>query len=323
MLRNVPAPLAHEQNSRRGFTLIELLVVIAIIAVLIGLLLPAVQKVREAAARMSCSNNLKQLGLAAQNYASANSDRLPPLTSSMTSAQGTYNGTILLTLLPYVEQTALFSQRVAAAPGNTFVGPNNSGTPVAVKTYYCPSDTTVNNGVNTYNYAAASYGGNYQLFGSVIQNTAFTPKYTIGNIPDGTSNTVAFAEHLSTGFVSGGPCLNVWDAWSTTNSCFYTNGGDANHGPWIGVNANMPAISYWCTRGDTLNGAGPYYWYSIQINPGKAEKCHRCSTSSGHSTSVQAALADGSVRSVSGSISQTTWILALTPDDGQPMGSNW
>ena len=137
------------RGRRLGFTLIELLVVIAIIAILIGLLLPAVQKVREAAARLSCSNNLKQLGLAAQNYASSNTDQLPPLVS----AQGTYNGTILFTLLPYVEQQALYSQRIAANPANTYSGAN------PVKTYYCPSDFTVSNGINTFQTAAASYGG--------------------------------------------------------------------------------------------------------------------------------------------------------------------
>ena len=94
---------------RRGFTLIELLVVIAIIAVLIGLLLPAVQKVREAASRISCSNNLKQLGLGIHNHAGSYAERLPALTSHPSAPQfGNYYGGILVTMLPFVEQDALF-----------------------------------------------------------------------------------------------------------------------------------------------------------------------------------------------------------------------
>ena len=86
----------------RGFTLIELLVVIAIIAILIGLLLPAVQKVREAAARMACSNNLKQMNTAVHNYASANQDKLPAA-----CLRYPQNINILSQLLPYLEQDSL------------------------------------------------------------------------------------------------------------------------------------------------------------------------------------------------------------------------
>jgi prepilin-type N-terminal cleavage/methylation domain-containing protein len=312
------------RGPRAAFTLIELLVVIAIIAILIGLLLPAVQKVREAAARSQCSNNLKQIALAVHNYASTYNSLLPPLDTSL-SGTGAYNGSILLTLLPFIEQQNLFNVRMAT-PANTYTGSQTSTTPVPVKTYYCPADFTVVNGLNasTQIYASASYGANYQLFGTVpLNTTGYAAQYNIGNIPDGTSNTVFFAEHLSEGYVSGGPCFLGWDAWTTSKQCFYsTTGGDGNHGPWIGVNAGLPQISSWCTKGDMLNGTGPWYWYSIQINP-VLKNAHRCSTSSAHTSVFQTALADGSVRSVTGSITQTTWVDALNPADGIPLGSDW
>jgi len=205
---------------RRAFTLIELLVVIAIIAILIGLLLPAVQKVREAASRMKCSNNLKQIGLGIHNYASSYSDKLPALTSSTTasaSAYGNYLGGILVTLLPYIEQDALF-KNATNATAQAAAGIANSGyntwdafadlptntirvRQVNMTVYQCPSDFTVSSGwaggqVNA--WRAGSYGANQQLFGTVrAGSNADAPQFTVANIPDGTSNTIAFAEHMS------------------------------------------------------------------------------------------------------------------------------
>jgi prepilin-type N-terminal cleavage/methylation domain-containing protein len=280
------------RNGRRGFTLIELLVVIAIIAILIGLLLPAVQKVREAAARMSCSNNLKQMGLAVHNYASANGDKLPNLSPIYATGVPLAYDTWFGQLLSFMEQDNLYNvAKTATVPGNII----NLGTST-VKIFICPADASGNNGIpttGTQAYAGTSYAPNYCMFGTGTTSgtaTGYVPRYSIGNIPDGSSNTIGATERLMSFQAYSTYCNTAWCPYALSQ--YFASQVGAS-GTTFTPQVNAKAI--------TANPAGP---------------------SSPHVT-CQCLLMDGSVRGVNGSISATTWSNAMIPDDGNVLGSDW
>ncbi|MFO0864718.1 MAG: DUF1559 domain-containing protein [Gemmataceae bacterium] len=210
-------------RARRGFTLIELLVVIAIIAILIALLVPAVQKVRDAAARAQCQNNLKQFGVAYHGYASSNKSMFPPIsTQPPTSSVSTGWG---LFLLPHIEQTALYNNYDVKKNyyDTTGTAPATNATVSATKipVMRCPSSLSPDTYTETYDYSMFGVPGPFptvtcsiadyiplKAVGSSLNASLTTPtatgslsgalqpdvKTSILAITDGTSNTFLLVE---------------------------------------------------------------------------------------------------------------------------------
>jgi prepilin-type N-terminal cleavage/methylation domain-containing protein len=312
---------------RPAFTLIELLVVIAIIAVLIGILLPAVQKVRETAARIDCANNLKQIGLATHNF-DAEYGILPPAVApdssdALTAAGASFNGAIGFTvydwLLPYIEQANLYN--IADFNINTAVpGAPGGGTvkAIPIKAYRCPFDTssnpngmggTTNGGANI--WAVGNYAANYYVFGSpngatmAIREQQSGPLQTV--MSDGTSNVIMHAERYGTCGQSGGVAnasTTYGNLWSDSNSVwrplFCANGIEKD-----GVSAGYPAC------------------IMFQVRPSAFTTCNSIAAQSPHPNGINVCIGDGSVRFLSGSMSPTTWALACDPQDGGALPNDW
>jgi len=309
-------------RNRAAFTLIELLVVIAIIAILIGLLLPAVQKVREAAARAKCTNNLKQLGLAMANYASAYQDQLPAYITAVSGAISPV--TMQTSLLPFLEQQNLFSSLQAGTPATSSTGFN-----APLKVYQCPSDPSATTGqltgttVGGAGFAGAgssNYACNPQLFNLNVSGTYAA--FKIGNIPDGSSNTIGFTERIALQNDGNGM------TWGGIVTATFANVVNAAPGLNYGAYAiNTPVGNYAGPAVWTNGVSGPIYLYvasGTYLTIGKTPfTAFGQQPSCCHTGSIQANMMDGSVRGITSSVDALSWNAANSPNGNDVMDGTW
>jgi prepilin-type N-terminal cleavage/methylation domain-containing protein/prepilin-type processing-associated H-X9-DG protein len=343
-------------RNRNAFTLIELLVVIAIIAILIGLLLPAVQKVREAAARMSCSNNLHQLGLAMHNYHSSY-NKLPPAFKGVVPPAWSglppyfFSWSALAELNPYLEQTNIYNrmdltQPIYVPPTYTISPANQFAVQQNVKLFLCPSDKGQpvggGYGLDTFgptNYAVCIGSGTTNggaPFGLTWNSDGmFMAKdgVSITSVGDGTSNTAMMSESLLgdgpenySGSIPGDPQLVY----------AYPRGkplNDANCAAAAEWNVSNRRGFMWAT-GEIRCASYNHYLLpnsltpdcvTNDLNPGPYQytAVGFRTARSRHSGGVNLLLGDGSVRFVSNGISLATWRSLATRNGGEVLGNDY
>jgi prepilin-type processing-associated H-X9-DG protein len=273
---------------RSAFTLFQLLVVLALLALLLALALPAIQKVRQCAARIQCSNNLKQITLGVMAASDTNNFNMPPLAGFYPVAKEAPNtglGTLFFHILPYIEQDNLYRLSMDKDGTKIYSVWYNGTLSQQIRTYVCPNDASHDQKFEGW-LALTSYAASFEVFGDPEgENRMQGESKFPASIQDGTSCTIFFTERY--GLCHGQP--NGW--------------GYAGDSPWApAFNLNEPTF--------------------FQVLPSQ-QNCNPGTPQSPHPGGINVALGDGSVRFVSEKLSWTTWRAACTPAEGDNLGNDW